>query len=88
MKLPKSIQTALAARPQGGPTNLFEMPFADIIKIGYKPLKPGVDAYQDGDLICATTKEQDLWIVVDNAAHLRKGLRAKEIGANVLVYRK
>ena len=88
MKLHKSIQTALAARPKDGPTNLFEMPLADIIKIGYTQLKPGVDAYQDGDLMCATTAAKDLWIVVDNAAHLRKGLRAKEIGANVLVYRK
>ena len=87
MKTPKAIQTALNARPPDGPINIFDMAPIDIVALGYLPLSP-TDEYQDGDLIGATKTAPYLWIIVNDAPGLRKALRAKEIGANISVYRK
>lgn len=82
----KEIEAYRAVHPCG-PTNLFEFSIDGLIKLGYKRLS-AADQFQDGDVLVANDKDQNLFILIDDAAHLKKSLKKKEISSpTLIVYR-
>ena len=66
-KLHKIIQDSLDKKQKNpaAPNNLFELKLEDLLKIGYKKLGPGA-YFKSGDILAATTKNQDMWIILNN----------------------